>query len=245
MRKPSARLLALPAVLLFGALLSGCPNPNSYGTPRTVAPGKIAHSVSLESFGYIGETAELVENPDTGQAEPRTRTISGFLPTLPSYQLRAGLTDILDLGAHVHNLSSFGVDLKVNPVRGVFDLAVDPGVQYFYLSSNDASVHIVYLHAPVMLGVNPADWFSIVLTPGVTYGLASGDITDDNEAASTADGLLLRGSLGFQFRTSESFAIHPELTMMKSLEGPGVVYNFGIGFNFGALPSYKDLQEPM
>ncbi|WP_437280888.1 hypothetical protein WME90_10120 [Sorangium sp. So ce375] len=245
MRKPSARLLALPAVLLFGALLSGCPNPNSYGTPRTVAPGKIAHSVSLESYGYIGETTELQENPDTGQMEPKTRTTSGFLPTLPSYQLRAGLTDNLDIGAHVHNLSSFGVDLKVNPLRGVFDLAVDPGVQYFFLSSDDASVHIVYLNAPLMLGVNPADWFSIVVTPGVTYALASGDIANDDDAAATGDGLLLRGSLGFQFRTSDSFAIHPELTMMKSLEGPGMIYNFGIGFNFGALPSYKDLQEPM
>lgn len=64
---------------------------------------------------------------------------------------------MLDIGAHVHNLSSFGVDLKVNPVRGVFDLAVDPGLQYFYVGSDDVSVHVLYLHAPVMLGVNPAD----------------------------------------------------------------------------------------
>ncbi|WP_437592084.1 hypothetical protein [Sorangium sp. So ce1000] len=45
--------------------------------------------------------------------------------------------------------------------------------------------------------------------------------------------------------TRDTFAIHPELSMMKSLEGPGLFYNFGIGFNFGALPSYKDLQAPM
>ncbi|WP_437488973.1 hypothetical protein WME75_09820 [Sorangium sp. So ce1014] len=245
MQKPSARFLALPAVLLFGSLLCGCPNPNSYGTPRTVEPGKVSHSVSLESFGYIGEIEEVADDPSTAEIETAKRTTSGFLPTLPSYQLRAGLTDMLDIGAHVHNLSSFGVDLKVNPLRGVFDLAVAPGLQYFYLSANEASVHIVYLHAPLMLAVNPADWFSIVVSPGVTYGLASGDLSDDDEAAASADGLLLRGSLGFQFRTSDRFAIHPEITMMKSLEGPGLVYNFGIGFNFGALPSYKDLQEPM
>ncbi|WP_437512034.1 hypothetical protein [Sorangium sp. So ce1099] len=245
MRKPSARILALPAVLLFGSLLCGCPNPNSYGTPRTVEPGKISHSVSLESYGYIGEVDEVQVDPNTGESTTRTETTSGFLPTLPSYQLRAGLTDMLDIGAHLHNLSSFGVDLKVNPVRGVFDLAVDPGLQYFFVTANEASVHVVYLHAPLMLGVNPTDWFSIVVTPGVTYALASGDIADDSEAASVADGLLLRGGLGFQFRTSDSFAIHPEVTMMKSVDGPGLAYNFGIGFNFGALPSYKDLQEPM
>ncbi|WP_438019145.1 hypothetical protein WMF18_08795 [Sorangium sp. So ce315] len=245
MLKPSAHLVAFPAVLLVGSLLCGCPNPNSYGTPRTVAPGKIAHSISLESYGYIGETLDVDVDPNTGATTSTPRTTSGFAPTFPSYQLRAGLTDMLDIGAHLHNLTSFGVDLKVNPVRGIFDLAVDPGLQYFFLTTNDASVHVVYLHAPVMLGVNPADWFSIVVTPGVTYALASGDVVGDDEAASVGDGLLLRGGLGFQFRTSDSFAIHPEITMMKSVEGPGLVYNFGIGFNFGALPSYKDLQEPM
>ncbi|AUX21247.1 hypothetical protein SOCEGT47_017270 [Sorangium cellulosum] len=244
MRKSFARLLPLPTVVVLGSLLLGCPNPNSYQTPRTVEPGKISHSVSLESFGYIGETAAAVD-PETG-AVTETRTTSGFLPTLPSYQLRAGLTDMLDIGAHVHNLSSMGFDLKVNPVRGVFDLAVDPGAQYFYVTSGESSVHVLYLHAPLMLGVNPTDWFSIVVTPGVTYGLVSGEFsTEDEDSAATADGLLVRGGLGLQFRVSEGFAIHPEITMMKSLEGSGLVYNFGLGFNFGALPSYKDLQEPM
>lgn len=243
MRQSLTRLLSLPTVVILGSLILGCPNPNSYQTPRTVAPGKISHSVSLESFGYIGETAVI--DPDTGTVT-ETRTTSGFLPTLPSYQLRVGLTDMLDLGVHAHNLSSMGFDFKVNPVRGVFDLAFDPGVQYFYVTSDNSSVHVLYLHAPVMLGVNPTDWFSIVVTPGVTYGLASGEFAlDDEDRASTADGLLFRGSLGLQFRTSQSFAIHPEITFMKSLEGSGLVYNFGIGFNFGALPSYKDLQEPM
>ncbi|WP_437736097.1 hypothetical protein [Sorangium sp. So ce1335] len=245
MQKPSPRLLAFLAVLLVGSLLCGCPNPNSYGTPRTVAPGKIAHSVSLESYGYIGEVQDLVEDPSTGETTTRPRKVSVFAPNLPSYQLRAGLTDMLDIGAHLHNLTSFGVDLKVNPVRGVFDLAVDPGLQYFFLTASNSSAHVLYLHAPLMLGVNPVDWFSIVVTPGVTYGLASGNVVGSDEVVSVSDGLLFRGSLGFQFRTSDSFAIHPEITMMKRLEGTGLVYNFGIGFNFGALPSYKDLQEPM
>ncbi|WP_437837802.1 hypothetical protein [Sorangium sp. So ce1153] len=56
-------------------------------------------------------------------------------------------------------------------------------------------------------------------TPGVTYALASGEIADDSEAASVADGLLLRGGLGFPFRTSESSEVAPEVTMMKSIDG--------------------------
>jgi len=236
----TSRALSLPVAVLLGAALCGCPNPNTYQTPRTVAPGKIQHSVSLEGYGA---TVETVRTKDTRETTRQTETV--FLPTLPSYQLRVGLGDRVDVGGHLHNLSSLGLDVKVNPLRGVFDLAVDPGVQYFYAGSDEASVHVFYMHAPLMLGLNPTDWFSIVLTPGVTYALVAGrsDVNGVNKAAAV-DGLLLRGSLGLQFRASNSFAIHPEVTLMKGLEGPGVVYNLGLGFNFGTLPSYEDLAGP-
>ncbi|HSN97885.1 MAG TPA: hypothetical protein VLS89_06290 [Candidatus Nanopelagicales bacterium] len=206
--------------------LCGCPNPNSYGTPRTVAPGELSHSVAVEGFGYTNEGD------------------GGFLPTLPSYQLRIGATDFMDVGVQVRNLTSLGVDVKLNPVRGVFDLAVDPGAQYFFVTSGDATVHVAYLHAPLMLGLNPSDWFSVVLTPGFTYGIIGGSFDNGSESASqTVDGAILRGGLGLNFRISDGFAIHPEGTVMKMLEGDGLVYNVGIGFNFGALPSFADLAD--
>ncbi|XXX79874.1 hypothetical protein WMF30_13975 [Sorangium sp. So ce134] len=150
------------------------------------------------------------------------------------------MTDMLDMGVHLHSLSTLGVDFKVNPVRGAFDLAVDPGIQFFF-----ANAPIVYLHAPVMLGLNPADWLSVVVTPGISYGLALAPIEKEEKAVSASDGLLLRGSLGLQFRTDGGFALHPELTMLKSLEGPEVFFNFGVGLNYGDLPRYEDLRAPM
>ncbi|WP_437512023.1 hypothetical protein [Sorangium sp. So ce1099] len=98
MRDPSARLLAISAVTLSSALLSGCPNPNSYATPRTVAPGEIATTLSLESYGFIAETGQTRVDPATG--ETTAATTSGFAPAnfgigvsygaLPSYEdLRA------------------------------------------------------------------------------------------------------------------------------------------------------------
>ncbi|WP_437817109.1 hypothetical protein [Sorangium sp. So ce1078] len=147
---------------------------------------------------------------------------------------------MIDIGAHIHGLSTLGADFKVNPIRGVIDLAVNPGVQFFFFNAP-----ITYLHAPVMLGVNPADWLSIVVTPGITYGYAMGPIPEDEHAVSATDGLLLRGSLGLQLRGVDGIAVHPELTLLKSVEGPEIFFNFGIGFSVGALPSYEDLRAPM
>ncbi|WP_437319366.1 hypothetical protein [Sorangium sp. So ce385] len=203
-----------------------------------MAPDEIATTFSLESYGFIAETGRTRIDPATG--EMTTATTSGFAPALPSFQRRGGLTDRIDLGAHIHSLGTVGLDLKVNPVRGVFDLAVDPGAQFSFFQGP-----IIYMHAPVMLGVNPADWLSIVVTPGISYGIVMDPIKEKEKALLAADGLLLRGSLGLQLRSERGVAFHPELTMLKSLEGPELSFNFGIGVNDGALPSYEDLRAPM
>lgn len=234
------------ALLAATSALCGCPNPNTYGTPRTVAPGKVSHSVAVEGFGVTGTTTSTTTTTDPDTGETRTTTekkdVGLFLPNLPSYQLRVGVAEKFDIGLHLYNLTSLGADFKWNPIRGIFDLAVDPGFQYFYASNADESVHVLYMHAPLMLAVNPTDWLSVVLTPGVVYGLASADISGE-DSVSNATGLLIRAGLGVQFRITDRFAIHPEFTMMKSLEDSNAtLYNFGIGFNFGALPSYADLR---
>jgi hypothetical protein len=50
---------------------------------------------------------------------------------------------------------------------------------------------------------------------------------------------MLRPGLGFNFRLSPRFALHPEITFLKPLEeNSGLIYNFGLGFNFGNLPVF-------
>ena len=80
-------------------------------------------------------------------------------------------------------------------------------------------------------------------TVGVTYGSNSATAVSDNKSASSSlDGLIFRGGLGFNFRISPKFAMHPEITMLQFLnksDEPDVrLFIFGLGFNIGALPKY-------
>jgi hypothetical protein len=241
------RFTSLSFLTIIAALwLSGCPNPSLYTTPRTVAPGSFVHSITLEGFGYIGES-KRPDDPRTPANEEAAERRSGFTPTLPSYQLRIGVLPTIDIGIHIHNLSSLGADFKWNPIRGFFDLAIDPAFQYFTIGNTvgpgeSITAHVFYFHAPVLLAINPTEWMSVVMTPGFTYGFYTGQVVGA-DMASTIKGALFRGSLGLQFRIWENFAIHPEASILKALEGPGITYNVGVGFNFGSLPSYEDRKK--
>jgi hypothetical protein len=229
------RLLGIrwAGVCALGLLCSGCPNPNTYGTPRTTPTGKISHSVAAEAWGF------KVADGETGA------TGSAMLPTAPTYTLRVGLADTVDIGARVSNLSSFGADVKWNFLKSeFFDMAVDPSFQFFYFSAGSASVNVVYLNAPLMIGINAGDSVSIIPIVGVTYGFASAsvDTADESESASGTTGPMFRGGLGFDFRLTPKFAMHPEISVLKTLNGPdedsSLLYMIGLGFNFGNLPKY-------
>lgn len=233
---------AAPLALLLAALtaLPGCPNPSSYSTPRTVAPGHFTHALSVEGFGATG-TAKSID-PRTGA--PKEEEVGEFLPMFPSYELRIGAADRIDIGVHLYNLTSLGIDLKLNPLRGLFDLAINPGAQYFYLNaSEDESAHVFSLTAPVMVGFNPTEWLSIVLSPGVTYAIVAGTVesAEGRDALLAEGGLLFRGGVGAQFRISSGFALHPLVTVSKSFDSSAAFYNAGVGFIFGDIPTYDDV----
>lgn len=233
---------AAAIALLLSALpaLEGCPNPSSYSTPRTVAPGQFTHALSVEGFGATG-TAKTI---DQRTGAPKEEEVGEFLPAFPSYELRIGAAERLDIGVHLYNLTSLGIDFKLNPLRGVFDLAIDAGAQYFYLNaSEDESAHVFSLTAPVMVGINPTEWLSIVLSPGVTYAIVAGTASsaEGRDALLAEGGLLFRGGIGAQFRTSSGFALHPLLTISKSFGGSAALYNAGVGFIFGDIPLYDDI----
>ena len=221
----------LGALGVIGALCTGCPNPQTYGTPRTTPTGKIQHSVAAEGVGVASELG------------------SAAVPTFPTYTLRVGLADSLDIGARVANFTSLGADVKWNFIKSdSFDMAMDPGFQFFRIGgvsvahgSSTDSLTILYLNAPLMFGINLGDSVSIVPTAGVTWAWASVErnTSDPLDAATSGAGLMLRPGLGFDFRVAPNFALHPEFTFLKVLEeDTGVFYVFGIGFNFGNLPKY-------
>jgi hypothetical protein len=229
--------------LAAGALLLlGCPNPNTYTTPRTVGSGNISHSIAAEAWGF---------SIPTSAANSSNETLSATFPTFPTYTLRIGIGDSAEIGVRVANMSSLGSDFKLNFLRSsVLDLAIDPAFQVFELSvsdnnGTDSSLRIAYLHLPLLIGLNLSRTVTLVLAPGVTWGFASGSTTSSDsgtDQASATIGALGRLGIGADFRLRPGFALHPEVTVLRTFHSDATaLYMFGLGFNFGAMPSYDDV----
>jgi hypothetical protein len=220
---------------------TGCPNPNTYGTPRTVPAGHLSHSIAAEAIGAHGGSTSV------------------DLPTAPTYTMRIGAADSVDIGVRVANLTTLGADVKWNFLKGGLDLAVAPGAQFFYYSTGNsgnansasASISGTYLHLPLLIGANVSEHVTLVPTIGIMYGVVGGsssvtssDGSNESVKASSNTGIIGRLGFGADFRVSAKFALHPEFTFMKSFrEGAeGFVYLAGLGFNFGTLPDYSDIK---
>ena len=183
-------------------------------------------------------SAGLPGRPGSGSLRPRTASGS-LLEAVERGGLRAvvGSTKVPE-ALRPLDASSFGADIKWNPVRGDFDLALAPGFQVARLSSGDVSGTIGYINAPLILGFNPTDWLSLVPTVGATMAFTSAEDLSTNDAAITGTGFLLRTGFGASFRVSEGFAIQPEVTGLIDPETGGVFLSYGVGFNFGELPAF-------
>lgn len=223
--RPTLRALALLGGVSAIAL-TGCPSPSIYGTARTVPRGQMQQSIAVEGIGATSSGA------------------SAFLPTLPTYQFRLGLADNVDLGLRVANLSSLGADVKINLLRGTFDLAVDPGIQGIYAGAGDSSVGLLWMHVPVILGFNLTQNFSLIATPGISYGAYfAGDssVSGDRTTYSTG-GFAGRFGVGFNLRVNNTFSVQPEVTALFNTTNESVLYTAGVGFQFGAHPDFSDVQ---
>jgi hypothetical protein len=205
--------------------------------------------VAAEAFG-----ASFTQTIPAQNVGSTTQTVSVFTPTLPSVGVRYGLVDGFELGARVSNLDSLSLDGKIRLLKGVFDIAVDPGLQGYYLSvsgsdaanqTTNSSAAIFYFHLPILLGLNVSEAVSLVLSPGFTYGAATTSITSgsNTQQAAGSTGVMGRLGAGVDLRLSKKFALHPEITFLKSFtDTEALLYIFGIGFNIGAQPDYSDLR---
>src|SRR5690606_1636437 len=131
---------------------------------------------------------------------------------------------------------------KYNFLRGdVLDLAIDPGMQWL-----SAGFSVYHIHVPLLVGLNLSDRVTLVLTPGIMYGIntystGNSDLDNDLSRLLSADGLYGRAGLGVNLRITPRFAIHPEVTFLRSFKDDdrdntvsgAMSYMFGIGFNFG------------
>lgn len=226
-------------LVVCGAALLGCPNPNTYGVPRTVPAGKVSHTIALEAFNYS------VDQPRAQGGTVTTTREGGTLPMLPSYQLRIGAADRVDIGIQLKNLSTIGADVKWNFLKtSGFDMAIDPGFQFIYFSTSaggaSSSYLLFYGHLPLLLGVNLGETATLVFSPGAVFvGGSAGTSSDARDAAFSTTGVWARFGVGVNIRASEKFAIHPEVTGMRAFDDAAtMMIVFGLGFSFGRLPSY-------
>ncbi|MEZ4371553.1 MAG: hypothetical protein R3B07_12040 [Polyangiaceae bacterium] len=238
MRSQRRGLLLVAAASLC---LTACPNPNLYQTARTTPKGKLGFTVAAEALGFQADT-EVVDDNGNYSTEEATHNV----PLPPTFQLRYGLSDEVDMGFHVYNFVSPGFDVKYNFMKDAVDLAIDPGAQVFTGSTGDENFWVVYGHLPLILDLNFSSSISMVLAPGITYARSSiknGSDTIFTDLNSNS-GFIARAGIGLDFRISDGFALHPEVTFLRALNDTNwTTYVAGLGFNFGKLPSFHDLDE--
>jgi hypothetical protein len=225
----------LPYLAGIGLLLCGCPNPNTYTVPRTLDPGEMQATLSPELFGF--------------HYRSNTGSVTGLTPTAPSFGVRYGLSDGVELGGRLSSMSSPVVDAKIQLVRGVVDVAIDPGVQllYLFVSGSTETEFLFNLYGPVLVGINLSRSVTLVASPGVGYGLATSRLNGATNIQTAAGAAGFTGRIGFgvDIRTGKRFAVHPEVTVMRIFDNAQTYVGIlGLGLNMGAMPDYSDL-EPL
>ncbi|MBL8604306.1 MAG: hypothetical protein JNK72_20435 [Myxococcales bacterium] len=213
----------MPGFVGAALLLLGCPNPNLYTTPRTIQPGRFQQGVAFETFSY--------QQRDGDRAT---------LPALPTMMARYGISDQIDIGGRITALTGFGLDLKWNFLRSqTLDLAADPGFQVYPIgfSSGDSggAVAVGYVNFPLVAGLNLGQHVTLLASAGFTWGF--GSVTDGDRVGSFASGAIGRFGVGGNFRLSQSFALHPEVTVLTPADG-SVITSFGIGLLLGGMPQH-------
>ena len=171
--------------------------------------------------------------------------VSSVWPMAPTFGARIGVAEGLEIGLRAPNLEPLAADAKICLHKGRLDVALDPGLQLYYGSANGNGFAAVYLHAPLLFGINLSERVSLVLSPGLVYAgnTASGVVPSGVTGSSAAEGFMARLGAGFDFRVDRKLAIHPEVTLVRQFTGSEdlLLCVGGIGFNFGAQPDYSDL----
>ncbi len=213
------RLAALRALVLgtLATTLTGCPDPNLYGGPRTLPRGKSRIVASGQGL-VVRENAQ-------GNAE----SVSGG----GGVDIHHGIADRLEIGARVAS-TGLRADLKWNFIRGDLDLAIDPAVQFGALGKGSYGL---FGHLPLVVGVNLGEALTFYATPGVAF-LTRGGSNVENGAV-TKGGVAARIGAGFEWRLTKSVAVIPEVTVMRFFDGSEAsTLNFGLGLAFGAQANY-------
>lgn len=223
------RIVRTPALALAVLAVAGCPTAQTWTTARTVAPGRMQHTVGVE---VVGVTIE-----DRTVAGETTIDDPGLVGVpFPAYVLRLGLLNGLDAGLKLSATGTFSLDGKVQLLRGrTIAVALDPGITAPF------AFEYVTFNLPVLLSIEAGGGFTLTVYPKSSYALVLHEGTD-----TAIDGLLVGGGAHVQIRVVPGFAVTPSFEVQALAWGKdrtSTVIEFGIGFSFGALPEEQDEAE--
>lgn len=215
------------ARLVLLALLAGCAGPNLYVSARPLGAGRVQHALAVEGVGAV------------------TPGGAAMLPAAPTYQLRIGLSERVDLLARVSNLSALGVDGLFSLHRGSIDVALVPGVRGSWLPFSAGTPAAVTTHLPLLVAVHLSSRVTVVGTAGAGFTASLGRSASagrtsevlDEAAGASSRGVFLRSGLGARFWLGPRFALHPEITLQFTPSTGRVTLIPGLGFVFGERDS--------
>lgn len=222
------------AVALVAVGTLGCPSPSIYGTPRTTARGSVHHTLALEGIYVRGipPRSGIVRTDERGDPVEVRSEERLIAPNIPTYEFRYGVSDRVDFGLRIGSV--LGADLKWNFWRSAsFDMALDPAVHGFLMLTSAEGALVFQGHLPLLLGFNVSPDVTVVASPGLSVTLSSGGVDYTARSVVVHGGVMARLGLGLNVRASETFALQPEITAMRSLndtEGFTVVLGLGLGF---------------
>lgn len=191
-RAPARSLVAVLA--LVAAVGGGGCTFSSLTSARTIDPGEA-------QFGVAGQGLRINK--------------AGNPLTTPSVEIagRYGVTPNVEVGMRAFIPGVFAdakVQLKrsATPDSGI-DIAVDPAVGYLRIpdsnAAEEATLHIVSLSLPVLIGFNVGRGNSVVLAPRIVEEMWLGESTVNRVSVGTA--------LGFIWKVTDSVRIMPEVSV--------------------------------
>src|SRR5579872_7487262 len=101
-------------IALVGAL-SGCPNPNTYTTPRTLDPGKVQWQIAPEG---IVTSYKINNGSRDASGNPTTTNVLAGWPMIPSFGARFGVAQGLEIGLRLPQGQPIAADAKIRLLKG-------------------------------------------------------------------------------------------------------------------------------
>jgi hypothetical protein len=183
--------------------------------PRTLAPGDVAHHLSID----VGRHA-VARGCDDGDS--RCREDLALVP-IPSYEARIGLANRLELGVGLAGDSSAQSDLKVQLVRTPrLDLAVAPtvgGALNLPLRYGSEAGRGLFAAVPVLVGIRLG---VATLVPAASIGfLEVISKASSADPGAMASGVFWTGSVAAFFPVSSRVQVGPGVTWRQPPAGDG------------------------